>query len=41
MKYKKNLLLLLVITFITACNLVPVSASEADESDEIIDIVLI
>ncbi len=40
MKYKKNLLLLLVITFITACNLVPVSASEADESDEIIDIVI-
>lgn len=40
MKYKKSLLLLLVITLITLCNLVPVSASETEESDEIIDIVI-
>lgn len=40
MKYKKRLLLLLVIALITLCNLVPVFASEMEESDEIIDIVI-
>lgn len=40
MKYKKSLLLLLVIALITLCNLVPVFASETEESDEIIDIVI-
>lgn len=40
MKQKKNVLLLLTITLITLCNVVPVSALETRESDEIIDIVI-